>query len=1098
MTPQQLVQNVLLGSGVTVSNVTFNGFPGNTVEVNAASFTSVGTPLGLPSGILLSTGYATDASFPEFEQWDVELFNGPDPDLEQLAGTAIIDMAVLEFDFVPTGDQINFRYVFASEEYPDYVCSEYNDAFGFFLSGPGIAGPFSGGSANVALIPSTTIPVTINSVNNGNIGVYGAAGICELTDPNWLSNTGYFYDNFGGGDIIFGGFTVVMEVSAEVQCGETYHIKLAVGDAVDGVFDSAVFLEGGSFSSTGELLPELAAGTGIVDDTMYEGCGQVELIFSRTGDPNVAASWDITVGGTATAGVDYSPALPATIAFAPGETSQSFFFDVPADADGLETIIIDIDGMACAGQAAQFTFYIDSSPALDVFMDGGMINCGDEIELFPDVTGGLQPYTYAWSTGEDTPTIFVMPTEDTTYDLTVTDACGATFDVSVDVLINIAPIGITVPGPIEVPCGDDADIDISTAGGGGMLSYEWTANGAFVADTEDITVQGGAPTYYVVTVSDACGSTAMDSVLVSAETPPPMDVTMGPDALLPCLGQTTISVSTVTGGNGVYDYEWFFDGAVGGSGTASITVDELGIYEVTVTDGCGATAEGSVEVLPEPPTPIDITVSPETFLPCVGQVSISVLSTQGGAGAYDFQWYFGTTALGTTSSINVDETGTYTVEVSDVCGGFTTADVLVSPQVYDPVVVTASDDLQLACLAAGQVSVLNTTGGQTPYTYAWTVDGAPFPGGSSAAVTVGAPTYYVVTATDACGTTAQDSVLVEPIPTGPIDLTASPDGEVICPGGTILLQVLDMQNATDPVDITWYATTGQFIGSGNSVEPAVFVTSTYVVTATDACGNTGVDSVTVIMPSIDPLQVSLPPDMTICIGDSVELMATVSGGSGYYFVEWANSDHTDPLLSITPTQTATYSITVTDQCGQVRTDHVLVRVENIQVDIEVESTGQDDWRLRAITLPQAIAWTWDMGDSTRYRGEQVYHSYIDLEEHWVHLEVISPNGCFANDSVFLQPPGHLYFPNCFTPDGDGLNDLFAGLGHYITDFELLIFNRWGEVIFTSDDLTVGWDGTVNGQEAQTGVYIYKYKARGHLFPDDEGVGHVTLLRGDLE
>lgn len=1099
MDPQQLVQNVLLGGGVTVSNVTFNGVPVATPQEGLGSFTYAGAELDLANGLLLATGFLS--SVPDLASTDMGdgLFYAGDPDLEVLTGgQPTFDAIVLEFDFVPNGNELNFRYVFASDEYPDYVCSAFNDAFGFFVSGPGIAGPFSGGAENIALIPGSSIPIAINTVNNGIVGFNGDATYCDAADPNWLSNTIYFNDNTFGTDIVWNGFTVAMEATLDVVCGETYHIKLAVADAGDDWLDSGVFLEAGSFSSNGQLLPELSAGSGVVDDTMMEGCGQVELVFTRTGDTNIAASWDITIGGTATAGTDYTPALPTTIAFAPGEITQSFFFDVPSDPDALETLIVTVDGMICAGQASEFTFYIDSPPALDVFMDGGVINCGDEIELFPDVTGGLTPYTYAWSTGEDTPTISVMPDTDTTYDLTVTDACGITFDVSATVSINAVPVGITVPGPIVVPCGQQTDIDISTAGGGGVLSYEWTADGVFVADTEDITVSGGAPTYYVVTVSDACGSMAMDSVLVSAETPAPIDVTMGPDALLPCLGQTTISVSTVTGGNGVYDYEWTFGGVVVGSGLASITVDELGTYEVTVTDGCGATAQGTVEVEPEAPEPIDITVSPETFLPCVGQVSISVLTAQGGAGTYDYQWYFGTDALGTTASINIGETGTYTVEVTDVCGGFTTADVLVSPQVYDPLVVTASPDLQLACLEQSQISVITTEGGQTPYVYAWTVDGVPYQNGTTANVTIGAAAYYVVTATDACGSTAQDSVLVEPIPTGPIVLDVSPDTEVICPGLTALLQVFDVQNATDPVELIWETTGGQFIGTGTSVEPVVFVTTTYVVTATDACDNTGVDSVLVTMPSVDPLQVTLPPDMTICIGDSVDLVAVITGGSGYYYVQWANSDLTDPVMSLTPTQTATYSITVTDQCGQIRTDHVLVRVEDIQVNIEIESVGQDDWRLRGITQPQAISWAWNMGDSTQYRGEQIFHSYVDLEEHWVHLEVISPNGCFAYDSVLIQPPAHLYFPNCFTPDGDGINDVFAGLGHSITDFELLIFNRWGELIFSTDELAVAWDGTVDGQQAQTGVYVYKYKARGHLFPDDEGVGHVTLLRGDLD
>ncbi len=139
-----------------------------------------------------------------------------------------------------------------------------------------------------------------------------------------------------------------------------------------------------------------------------------------------------------------------------------------------------------------------------------------------------------------------------------------------------------------------------------------------------------------------------------------------------------------------------------------------------------------------------------------------------------------------------------------------------------------------------------------------------------------------------------------------------------------------------------------------------------------------------------------------------------------------------------------------------------------------------------------------MGDGTRYRDQQVIHSYLDLQEHWVYLNVTTANGCTGSDSLLLRPPANLNFPNAFTPDGDGHNDLFGAVGHSITEFELEIFNRWGERIFHSDSPYRWWDGTYNGTQVQTGVYVYKYQAAGHYFPVIEGFGHVTLLRGDLD
>jgi len=97
--------------------------------------------------------------------------------------------------------------------------------------------------------------------------------------------------------------------------------------------------------------------------------------------------------------------------------------------------------------------------------------------------------------------------------------------------------------------------------------------------------------------------------------------------------------------------------------------------------------------------------------------------------------------------------------------------------------------------------------------------------------------------------------------------------------------------------------------------------------------------------------------------------------------------------------------------------------------------------------------------------------------------------------LLLKPPAHIYFPNAFSPDGDGWNEFFGPNGHYIDSFEMQIFNRWGELIYTTNDILAPWDGTYGGSPAPTGVYVYKYRAEGHYFPPVDGMGHLTLLRG---
>lgn len=179
--PSALVQNVLLGGGVSVTNITFNGLPGGSISPQAASFNSTYANVGMPSGVMLATGDATLAYGPNtLDNATQGGYTGySDPDLGSVAGTSVLDAAVLEFDFVPTGGGISFNFVFASEEYLEFVNAGFNDAFGFFLSGPGISGPYSNNAVNIALVPGTSTPVTIDNVNN-------------------ISNAAYYVDNGDG------------------------------------------------------------------------------------------------------------------------------------------------------------------------------------------------------------------------------------------------------------------------------------------------------------------------------------------------------------------------------------------------------------------------------------------------------------------------------------------------------------------------------------------------------------------------------------------------------------------------------------------------------------------------------------------------------------------------------------------------------------------------------------------------------------------------------------------------------------------------------------------------------------------------------------
>jgi gliding motility-associated-like protein len=245
-TPQQLIQSVVVGQGINVSNITYNGTAANAdmVSDQVGQFSNgLTTNIGLDSGIILSTGNAIIAKGPNDTNLGTLPPSNPftgDADLYILSNNqSIQNVAILEFDFIPTGNKLSFNFVFASEEYPEFVNDTYNDNFGFFLSGPGITGPFSRSAKNIALIPTTTLPVSINNLNNGNSNL----GPCEYCQ--------YYVNNEGGTSIQYDGFTTVLAAKADIICGETYHIKLAIANVGDNNYDSAVFIEGASFSSPG-------------------------------------------------------------------------------------------------------------------------------------------------------------------------------------------------------------------------------------------------------------------------------------------------------------------------------------------------------------------------------------------------------------------------------------------------------------------------------------------------------------------------------------------------------------------------------------------------------------------------------------------------------------------------------------------------------------------------------------------------------------------------------------------------------------------------------------------------------------------------------
>ena len=239
--PAELATNLAFTSNLEVFNVTFLGDSNQFGLFNAEN-----SNIPIDYGIVLGTGDVTNVIGPNLSTSSTlggGNFGASDVDIELLVPGVYNDAAVLEFDFISTTDtSITIEFVFGSDEYNNYVCTQYTDGVGVFLSGPGFDGPFSNNAINLATVPGTGSPVSINSINSGAPGVSGDEATCFAADSLWMENSVYFYNNEivpCPGETQLDGFTVTIANTAILVPGEVYHLKIVIADAADTSVDSA-------------------------------------------------------------------------------------------------------------------------------------------------------------------------------------------------------------------------------------------------------------------------------------------------------------------------------------------------------------------------------------------------------------------------------------------------------------------------------------------------------------------------------------------------------------------------------------------------------------------------------------------------------------------------------------------------------------------------------------------------------------------------------------------------------------------------------------------------------------------------------------------
>lgn len=529
----------ILVSGVPFSNATLNGF-----DCSAGFFESANPNDGLlfENGLVMATGGL--GSIDNSAGGGFGGGAGEDPDLEaqlNMVGASnnnLNNLIVLEFDFEPNSNQIAFEYVFASHEYPGYTCSQYNDIFGFFLSGPGIDGPFENDAVNIALVPDpdnpttfTNTPVIINTLNSGIAS--GNSGPCDEIDPNWQEYSVFFNnDNSSLGEVPFPGFTMPLIATYEVIPCETYHIKLAIADVADGILNSAVFLKENSFSSIGNyVISDSEYGPWIGNDTtLVEGCFDGELTFGLTEAIETDYVIDFTVSGTATEGVDYE-ALGSQAVIPMGETETTIplipFYD--GAVEGNETLSIEAtvtDG--CSEEDVEFNFLIVDR--LEMYMDTIADNpfCPDDDVLFinPYITGGIQPMTYEWyyngSLISNQQAITILPENVGNYTIHAEGLCDSEVSDSFETYVLEPDLPLTILSgfqDIEACMGDEFSTQIQLEGGIGEVHYYWTLNGFPYQQDLNFVVPTELPFEYnlELNVNDECSNVVSQDFIINIE-----------------------------------------------------------------------------------------------------------------------------------------------------------------------------------------------------------------------------------------------------------------------------------------------------------------------------------------------------------------------------------------------------------------------------------------------------------------------------------------------------------------------------------------------------------------------------------------------------
>jgi hypothetical protein len=914
LTVNNLVHDTLVSGCVEAFNIVYIGNSGGIGYFNATgtSFDTIMT-----SGIVMASGAITNAIGPNNEGGVTTNFGAPgDADLNSLIPQQTHDASVLEFDFIPASDSLEFKYVFGSDEYLEYVNSSYNDIFAFFLSGPNP----SGGSyylQNIALVPGTVTPVSINNVNTGSYPQYY---IVNGTGAN-PNNEALEYD----------GYTVGLYARASVIPCETYHIKLAVADAGDSVLDSGVFIEAGSFTDGSAVTISNVNPTGTYND-LYEGCTSY-YVFTRldTTDLSDTVYIPLAFGGTATNGADLTQ-FPSTIVILPGNLADTVQYTVFNDniIEPTETFIISIlSGCPCNPEPASDTITLyDFTEFKASIVNTDSMFCGTSAPVNYTISATCVTHpawftNFTWSTGA-TDTAIVVPTpppgHHSVYWVEIADICGNSIIDSLTIGVsNLSGLNVTdVDAQCYNYCNGTVNAVATQIGPTPGKFFKWS-------DLPNVTTTGVRNNlcfgFYSVTVTDSsyCAYSAPffidqpNAALDPSSGILPFDSTYCNDP-----GQITLTASA-----NISNVHYAWNGGIQGSQptTNVFPVNGVNTYWVAISDYCGYTVRDTVRIFVSNIENSSLVGNDATCNQvCDGNIEVL---TPLGIPPFLYQWTSQNSGSFSTTQNTLTQLcpDSFNLVVTDYAGCNFYADMVINEPPafsYEEAYISTSDTMWCGVTPPASIQ-LNASSNLEDVAYMWS-NGQT---GSYINVTpVQGDQIYWVNISDFCGNSKTDSIHIIVSNLSGINVTTSPttcynscDGSVnIVPTGGLA-----------PLTYLWTPTG---IGEPNSGMINDLCAGNYSVLVRDAGGCEFVANFTI----------SSPPDLNECkitntntmfcgvsAPSSITINTLVNNNVTYY---WSTGETTSSISFTPVTGPNIYWVDFTDACNNVFRDSVVFSISN--------------------------------------------------------------------------------------------------------------------------------------------------------------------------